>query len=752
MGLAVNDEHVELAGTVRRWAEARKLLAQARSTLEAPDEALPEFWAEMGELGWMGLAVSAEQGGSGFGLVELAVVLEELGRWCTPGPVLPTAIVATALDRWSLDGSLARALAEGAMVGGFALHSTLRLDDPDPGFDADAPAGDPEPGVDVGAPAVDADPVGGAGRVIPTAAGRVTGRAVVWSGARAGRFLLPVGDRWCVIDRDQLDVVAVPSFDATRRLAEVRVDTVVPADRWLSSDAEVGRLAAVLVGAEAVGVADWCVGTAATYAADRVQFGRPIGQFQAVKHRCADMLVANEMARAAVWDAARCFDAREPGWALAADAAGAVAPEAAFRCAKDAIQVLGGIGYTWEHDAHLFLKRATAVRHLLPEPSVMRASVAAEVVAGETRSLTFDLPPEADAARTAARAFCEALRSTDKSTWRAQLADSGYLVPHWPRPWGLDATAVEQLAIDAELKAARIVRPHLTIAGWVLPTLIAHGSTEQQEQFIGPSLRGEIMWCQMFSEPGAGSDLASLTTKAERVEGGWLLTGQKVWTTLAHQAQWGMCLARTDPAAERHDGIGCFLVDMTTEGLDVRPLRELTGMAMFNEIFLTEVYVPDECVVGSPTDGWVCARTTLANERVSMAQGATFGPGVASLFALAAERGVGDDALVVDRLGALVVDAHAISSLGVRTTLRALAGGQPGPEASVRKLANVEHEQLIQEVGLSLLGPDAARLDGAGAAWTGGFLGNRALSIAGGTSEIQRNVIAERLLGLPKDP
>ncbi len=238
-------------------------------------------------------------------------------------------------------------------------------------------------------------------------------------------------------------------------------------------------------------------------------------------------------------------------------------------------------------------------------------------------------------------------------------------------------------------------RPHLAVAGWALPTIIAHGSDDQQDRFVDPTLRGELAWCQMFSEPGAGSDLASLTTRATPVDGGWSLTGQKVWTTLAKEADWAICLARTDPDAPRHEGIGCFLLDMTTPGLDIRPLRELTGMAMFNEVFLTDVFVPDDCLVGSPTGGWSYARTTLANERVSMSSGSSFGPGLAGLFALAGSDGSGgsdllDDPLVVDRLGGLVADAHAIAVLGMRSTLRALGGGQPGPEASVRKLAGVD--------------------------------------------------------------
>jgi alkylation response protein AidB-like acyl-CoA dehydrogenase len=719
MGIGLEDDHVELATTVRRWATARDLLGGARAMLDRDVDEVPAWWAELGELGWLGLAVSPEHGGQGYGLPEAVVVLEELGRVVAPGPILSTVVAAAAIDRWGIDGELARPLAEGSAVGGFAAEAALVAD------------GD-----------------------------RVSGTAgAVWGGPRADRFVLPVADgRWCVVDREDVEVRELPGLDATSRLAEVRLDGVaVASGRWLVVPADGPgrdpvRLAEVVAGALAVGGADWCVATAAEYASVRVQFGRPIGQFQAVKHRCANMLVALEAARAAVWDAARAFDDDAAGWDLAQGTAAALATEAGFSCAKDCIQVLGGIGYTWEHDAHLYLKRATALRMLLPAPAAARARVAAAVAAGDRRTMTFELPPEAEPARARARELVERLRAIDKQEWRAVVADSGYLVPHWPRPWGLDASPIEQLAIDAELREARVRRAHLQVAGWVLPTIIGHGTEAQQERFVGPSLRGEITWCQMFSEPGAGSDLASLTTTATRVEGGWSITGEKVWTTMAAQADWAICLARTDPDAPRHDGIGCFLVDMATPGIEVRPLRELTGMAMFNEISLFDVFVPDDHLVGGPTEGWSCARTTLANERVSMASGSSFGPGVSALFDLAGARGLLDDAVVADRLGALVVDAHAIAMLGLRTTLRALGGGQPGPEASVRKLLGVEHEQAVQEEGLALLGPAAVTGEGDGAIWAGGFLGNRALSIAGGTSEIQRNVIAERLLGLPKDP
>ena len=243
MGLAVTDDHAELAATVRRWAEARGLLADARAALEAPNrgaaghegEVLPSWWAEVAEMGWLGMAVAVEHGGQGYGLAELAVVLEELGRWCAPGPLLPTVIAAVAVDRWALDAGLARPLVDGTMVGGLALAGDLVVDD--------------------------------AGRL----SGRVRG---VWGGCLADRFLLPVArpeaPAWCVVDRADLEVKALASFDATRGLAEVRLDGAdIGPERWLSITAAgaahpegLVRLAELLAGAEALGVADWCVGEA----------------------------------------------------------------------------------------------------------------------------------------------------------------------------------------------------------------------------------------------------------------------------------------------------------------------------------------------------------------------------------------------------------------------------------------------------------------------------------------------------------
>jgi alkylation response protein AidB-like acyl-CoA dehydrogenase len=464
------------------------------------------------------------------------------------------------------------------------------------------------------------------------------------------------------------------------------------------------------------------------------------------------MLVAVERAVGTAWDAANAADSDDADrqLPLAAAIASTTAIGAAATCAKDCVQLLGGIGFTWEHDAHVFLKRALAVRQLLTPAHATATRLA---LAGARRTRTVDLGPEADAIRADIARAADELKQLEREERRRKMADDGWLVPHWPTPWGRDAGPLEQLVIDEEFARAQVARPNLAVGAWAAPTIVAHGTPEQQERWVGPTLRGEIAWCQLFSEPGAGSDLASLTTKATRTDGGWLLSGQKVWTSLARDADWGICLARTNPNAPKHLGITYFVVDMRAEGIDIRPLRELTGMAMFNEVFLSDVFVPDEAVIGDVDGGWTLARTTLANERVAMASGSSFGGGVEALLTLVGARDdLRDDDVVLDLVGELLAEASSISVLSLRTTLRALTGAKPGPEASVRKLFSAEHDQRVQELGLVLLGPDGAVAEGDGATWSYGFLANRCLTIAGGTSEVQRNVIAERILGLPRDP
>ncbi|MEV1177722.1 acyl-CoA dehydrogenase family protein, partial [Nonomuraea sp. NPDC049784] len=516
----------------------------------------------------------------------------------------------------------------------------------------------------------------------------------------------------------------------------------VPADRVLG-EVPVREIAAVLLGADACGVAAWAVATAAEYAKVREQFGRPIGQFQGVKHRVAAALVTLEQARAAVWDAARAMDdpVSPEEVRLAAAVAAVLGPDAAVRGAADAIQVLGGIGYTFEHDAHRYYRRALSDRMLAGDPGPWAEEVAGLAVAKTRRSMEPDLPEAATALRDAVRAEAESLRAEEPAARLGRFAREGWIMPYLPRPWGRAASPLEQVIIHQEFRDLK--RPNLGIAAWAVPSIVRYGTREQQERFLPRTFTGEIVWCQLFSEPGAGSDLAGLATKATRVEGGWSLTGQKIWTSLAQFAHWGICLARTSPEKSKHNGITYFLVDMASKGVTVRPLKEINGDEVFNEVFLDDVFVPDDLVVGAVDEGWRVARDTLSHERVAL--GDSWGPGsqhtdMAELIAKLPPLRQSQR----EQAGRLWAEGQAISALGLRITLSQLSGSDPATASSVRKLLGMRHAQAISEFCWSLA-PASRR-------WNRTILATRAFTIGGGTTEVQLNIIAERALGLPRDP
>jgi 3-oxochol-4-en-24-oyl-CoA dehydrogenase len=740
MALGLTEEHVQLADSVRAWADRHSPPTVARAVADGADDGTARYRdtlrPALAEQGLLGLHVPEADGGQGFGLPELTVAVEQLGRALVPGSLVPTVLASAALVTAGGPAKLVSVLTHGDGNGAVALTAD---------FTAAAGAGDD--------------------LIVNGSAGAVLGAAdadLLILPARLGQDII-----WVAIDTASLDIAPADSLDLTRQVGRVTaVDVVVPAERQLTglSATTVASLAAVVLGAEALGIADWAVRTAAEYAKIRHQFGRPIGQFQAVKHRCARMLVAAEQATAAVWDAARALDGNETGSEFAAAAAAVLAADAAVSCTHECIQVLGGIGYTWEHDAHLYYRRAMTLRALLgsavAEPGGWKPRIARLALDGGRREIRLELPGGGDdELRASIRAGLAAIAKLTGADRNAALGAGGWVMPHMPKPWGRDAGALEQLIIDEEQRTAGIHVPGLAIGAWVVPALIQYGTPKQQERFLPATLRADYLWCQLFSEPGAGSDLAGITTRAERVDGGWRITGQKIWTSLARQASWAICIARTDPSQPRHDGISYFLVDMHSAGVEVRPLREIGGDSFFNQVFLDEVFVPDDCLVGEVNKGWRIARTTLANERVSLSRSWTFGCGVPELVQTAK---VAADAPMSD-IGELVATGHAIDVLALRATLKQLSGTEPGATGSVRKLLSMRHAQQVAELCWEMSAADGSLAGGHGrpvtadgrpdgAHWARQVLITRALTIGGGTTDIQLNIIGERILGLPRDP
>ena len=628
MAIATTQEQQALQAALRDWAKraapvalvralepgaAEPSAAEPSAARPSAAQAVAERFAELSSLGVFAIP---RDGGT---VTDLAAALEVLAAALAPGPVLPAALAALLLAGSGRAADCVT-LTPGTLAGVRQPDGTLRV----------------------------------AGETTP----------LLWS---AGHLLASTEDgTWFLIDQATANVTVtrLAPLDFSRELATVRVDAAIPPEDLLTLDTgRVRDLAATLFAAEAAGVAAWCTETATGYAQTRRQFGRLIGEFQAVKHLCATMACRAERAAVLAWDAARAADEAPAELPLAAAAAAALALDDAVDNAKDCIQVLGGIGFTWEHDAHLYLRRALALRQLLGGSRAWRTRTAALAAAGATRQV------------------------------RTQARDDS---------------------------------PYPGIGAWAGPAIENYGTQEQKARFLGPTKNAEITWCQLFSEPEAGSDLASLRTGATRTATGWSLKGQKVWTSLAHDADWAICLARTDPGVPRHQGITYFLVDMRAPGIDIRPLREITGRQMFNEVFLDDVPVPDDCVLGSPGDGWRIAMSTRATERVAI--GAGRDEAVRKLLAVAHPD-------YAERTGLHVATGHSVALLGER-----------GAHPAIRKLIGTAHRQAVAETALEMAGPPGAAEAEEGQE----FLLTRCLSIAGGTTQVLLNQVAERVLGLPR--
>ena len=749
MPIALTEEQLALQSSVREWAKRVSTIELVRDGEAGGADLAEQDWASLAELGVLGVGLPAEAGGSGGSTADLAAVLAQLTRSLVPGPVLPTVLAARVLAGCAPESAGAAAALSGIAAGQVSV--AVALDSASPEAGTVTAESQPDGSVRL---------TGHCGAVL---CGGTTTHLLV--GATAG--IAAAGDSaWYLLPAGQpgVTITARPPADFSRSLADIELKGAAAArgERLAGiSTHHVRDTAAALFAVEAAAVADWCVQTAAEYAAIRQQFGRPIGGFQAIKHLCASMACRAEAAAVLAWDAARAIDEDRAELSLAAAAAAAFCLDAAVDVAKDCIQVLGGIGFTWEHDAHLYLRRAIALRQLIGGSPAWRERTAVLAATGARRKLTLtgeaDEDGELAIVRAAARTAAIRIRQLPVSARRAALAESGYAAPAWPPPYGLAATPAGCLVVDEELASAGLVRPDLVIGGWAMAAILGHGSTAQRDRFARPTLHSEITWCQLFSEPEAGSDLASLRTRASRADGGWLLTGQKVWTSLAREADWAICLARTDASAPKHKGLTFFLVAMDTPGIDIRPLREITGRQMFNQVFLDQVFVPDECVVAQPGAGWRVARTTLASERVAMGTGSSVGDAVEQLLDLAAAAGVVADPVVRQRLGALVAEGMAVSLLDLQAVMATrtsgdVAGGSGGSSrrdmaaslAAVRKLMGVGHRQAAAEAALEIAGT----ADGTAVY---DFLLTRCLSIAGGTTQILLSLVGERLLGLPRE-
>ncbi|OBK15605.1 acyl-CoA dehydrogenase, partial [Mycobacterium asiaticum] len=488
MPIAINPEHQDLADSVRSLVARVAPSEVLHAAMETPLENPPPYWQSAAEQGLQGVHLSESVGGQGFGILELAIVLAEFGYGAVPGPFVPSAIASALVSAHDRDAKVLAELASGSTIATYALDSGLTA----------TRHGDELV-------------IRGEARAVPAA-------------AQASILVLPVaidsGEEWVVLRSEQLEIEPVQSLDPLRPIAHVRANAVEVGDDVVLDNLSMvtaHALMTTLLSAEAVGVARWATDTASGYAKIREQFGRPIGQFQAIKHKCAEMVADTERATAAVWDAARALDEAGEHIEFAAAVAATLAPAAAQRCTQDCIQVHGGIGFTWEHDTNVYYRRALMLAASFGRSSDYPQRVVDTATTTGMRAVNIDLDPETEELRAAIRGEVDALKKMDRPARAVAIAEAGWVLPYLPKPWGRASDPVEQIIIAQEFASGRVKRPQVGIAAWIIPSIVAFGTEEQKQRFLPPTFRGEMIWCQLFSEPGAGSDLAGLSTKATRV-------------------------------------------------------------------------------------------------------------------------------------------------------------------------------------------------------------------------------------------
>ena len=739
MTIGLTPEQQQLADAVGQFAARHAPIEKTRSSFEALAAGeLPQWWDDFVVNGFHAVHLPEEVGGQGGALMDTACVVEAAATALLPGPVLPTvlagAVVLLADDSTEKHAVLSR-LAEGASAAVVGPDGNrLRATRSDTGWTV---------------------------RGESTATLGICSAQVILVAASADDGLV-----WFTVEPSHpgVDVEVLNGTDKTTDVGLLRLNDYVCESGSLLSGVDAERahcLTVALTASATSGTIRWCVDAVTDHLRTREQFGKPIGTFQALQHQAAMLLVNSELATSSAWDAVRSASEELSQNRIAAAGAALMAVAPAPDLVLDTLTMFGAIGFTWEHDLHLYWRKAASLAASIG-PTSRFARTLGGLTRSESRSVAVKLGDvDADFRRGVAAVLDEAQtlrndrpgRQGDHENLasgpqRTLLAEAGLIAPHWPRPWGVNATQLQQLILDEEFASRpELVRPSLGIAEWILPTLISSAPEHIQQKFIPPTQRGELGWCQLFSEPGAGSDLASLTTRATKVDGGWLVNGHKIWTSSAHTADYGAMLARTDPDVAKHRGIGYFIVDMRAEGIELQPIRQATGEAHFNEVFLTDVFVPDEMLLGGPTDGWSLAIATMAQERVAISGYVNFDR--ASILRRLANQEGPEQESALSALGEADAYANAIKVLAVREVIRLLDGQMAGPASSIAKVAMNVMLRRTFKATLELTA-QAALVEDSEPAIIEPYFHLPAELIGGGTKEIQLNIIAQMILGLPR--
>jgi len=758
-------------------------------------------WQRMAGLGWLGLCLPEALGGSGLGAAEAVVLLERCGRALAPEPLVAGAL----LPAWALLHGDSLALRERwlpVLARGEVQLALAAGDDGDDGDDGDGGHGghgggagggaDERANVDTETSRDRRDRRDGAGTLRATARGAgfvLDGRLRFVAGAAgADAFVVasqgPQGPLLLLVEAGQrgLQMTTQPRVDGGF-WSELRFEGAeLAAAQLLAGPARAQAvlqraldLARIAQAAELLGVMSQALETSVAYIAMREQFGRAIGTFQALQHRAVDLLIQVELTRSVVLQSAAAADAHGSDarrLAIAASQAKARASAAALEVTKGCIQLHGGIGYTDECNIGLYLKKAMFGAAWLGNAAAHRRRYnalagtgngegedagAPELIAGGEppirrdelrRWLADNFPPEW-------RFPASRMSLKETRAWHDKLYAKGWVAPNWPKAYGgMGLSGYEQVALQSEFDRHGIVTaPNMAVI-MLGPLIIRYGTEQQRREVLPRILSGEVRWCQGYSEPSAGSDLASLRTTAVLDGDEFVVNGQKIWTSFAHEADWIFLLVRTDPKAKKQEGISFLLADMRTPGITVKRIRNLGGNAEFCETFFDNVRVPKANLVGAMNQGWTMAKSLLGSERIMIGNPRGARAPFARLAELARAASLDRDPAWRARHEQLRLDIDDLEAMFVRCVEVLRRGHELGPEVSMLKIWITEAQQRVADLMLETAG--AAGVSDESIALPGGalhpaqvFFAARPASIYGGSNEIQRNILAKAVLELP---
>ena len=752
--------------------ELRRLLRKDCSTttvhavLNGAVDEVDRLHRQLAGMGWLAAALPTQYGGQGLGYCALAAIAEELGRALVPTSFGSSIFLAAeALLKFGSETqrqAWLSGLGEGTRVGTFALAE--------------------KPG-SIAEDQVQCSFANGFlnGTKLPVADGLTADFAIV--AARTGD-----GVRLVLAVLNQPGVIRAPvqSMDPTRPLARISfagcpARLLGEGGDWQAVETLLDR-AAVLFAFEQLGAADAALEMAREYALSRYAFGRPIGSFQAIKHKLADVYIGNALARANAQHAASALMADAPDLALAAAVARVAACEALERAAREAMQTHGGVSATWAHDCHLFYRRARHLNTCIGPVQHWRSRAAEGLLRyGQHTDIKIDYNAETREFQAEVHAWMEknasryqwGAGSTDKERfelclgWMRAKAEAGYAGIALPKQYGgRGGTPIEDVIFREEeavfMNGSYDESFGGNLVGMAVPTILAHAQPGWAERLIPGTLSGDFLWCQLFSEPGAGSDMAGFTTRAVRDGHEWVINGQKIWTSGAAHAHWGLLLARTDPTLPKHRGLTFFLVDMTAPGIEVRPLKQISGRADFNEVFFTDLRLPDSYRMGEVNGGWVVALTTMMNERLTLLNDPSTSRDIVDQLLRISRRVCGphggllcDDPVFREKLASYYVAVAGMRHIRGRIREDLGKGTNPGPEASIGKVTITKWLQEMSGYAMDVMGVHGQMIDVAAdpdlALIQESYFLVIGYRIGGGTEEITKNIIAERLLGLPQE-